>query len=79
MNAVTSTELQHRTSSIIDRALAEPVQITRNSRSVVVLLSVNEFERMKKIEDAYWGELASIALKSDSATNVEISDLLARL
>jgi prevent-host-death family protein len=79
MVEVTATELQGNTGKIIDRALLEPVQVTRNRRSVAILLSAKEYARLEAIEDAYWGEAAKLAAKSGSASQEEISLLLERL
>ena len=53
MIAVTATELQSKTASIIEQALVSPIQVTRNNRSVIVLISNKEYERLKTLEDAY--------------------------
>ena len=75
----TATELQAKTGFVIDHALREPVQVTRNKRAVAVMLSLNEFARLEAIEDAYWGEAAKIAAMSGSVEKEEIQKLLERL
>ena len=79
MNAITATDLQNRTASIIDQALVNPVQITRDSRSVIVLISNKEYERLKTLEDAYWGEMANVAVNMESAGKEDIDKLFKRL
>jgi len=79
MTAITATELQNKTGAVIDQALMNPVQITRNSRSVVVLMSTQEYERLKTLEDAYWGEMANIAVNMESVSKEDIDKLLERL
>ena len=79
MTAVTATELQGKTGAVIDRAIIEPVQVTRNNRSVVVLMSTKEYERLKDLEDVYWGEMANIAVNMESVSKEDIDKLLARL
>ena len=53
MTIVTSTELQSKIGSILDQALISPVQVTRKNRSIVVLLSTREYERLKALENAH--------------------------
>ena len=53
MTAVTATELQSKTGAIIDQAIINPVQVTRNNRSVVVLMSTKEYERLQAMEEVY--------------------------
>ena len=45
---VSSAEFLKRYGSLSDTALKQPVTITRNGRDRLVLLSVDEFERMKR-------------------------------
>jgi PHD/YefM family antitoxin component YafN of YafNO toxin-antitoxin module len=79
MIEVTATDLQGKTGMIIDQALLAPVQVTRNKRAVVVLLSSQEYARLEAIEDAYWGETAKLAAQSGSVSQEEINQLLKRL
>ena len=79
MTAITATELQNSTGAIIDQALMNPVQITRDNRSVVVLMSAKEYERLKALEDAYWGEMANVAVNMESVSKEDIDKLLSRL
>jgi len=75
----TATELQAKTGFVIERALREPVRITRNKRFVAVMLSSDEFEKLRAIEDSYWGEAAKIAVLSGSVEDDKIQKLLERL
>ena len=43
---------------LIDTAIREPVSITRNGRQVAVVLSVQDFERLAALEDAWWARRA---------------------
>ena len=79
MTAVTSTELQSKTGSIIDQALMNSVQIKRNNRSVVVLMSIKEYERLKALEDTYWGEMVNMAVNMESAGKEDMDKLFKRL
>ena len=79
MTEVTATELQSKTGAIIDQALLNPIQVTRNKRSVVVLVSAKEYERLIAVEDAYWGEMAKLAVNTESASNEDIEALFERL
>lgn len=50
MLKVTSAEFQRHVGRYQDEALREPVSITRNGRERVVLLSVEEYRRLKRRE-----------------------------
>lgn len=48
MEITTSAEFQRKLGHYQDRALVEPVMVTRNGRERVVLLSADEFKRLKR-------------------------------
>lgn len=50
MPHVTSTEFQQNVGSYSDAALREPVIITSHNRDRLVLMGVEEYKRLKKIE-----------------------------
>lgn len=67
MSIVTSAEFQRNLGLYQDKALAEPVTITKNGRERLVLLSVEEYQRLKRrdrrvfrIEDVTDEQLAAI-------------------
>jgi prevent-host-death family protein len=65
---VSSADFQKQFGSLADKALIEPVTITRNGRDRLVLLSVEEYERLRRrdrrvvrLEDFTDAELALIS------------------
>jgi prevent-host-death family protein len=48
MSTVTSAEFQRNLGRYQDKALTEPVTITKNGRERLVLLSVEEYHRLKR-------------------------------
>lgn len=48
MDTITSADFQRKIGHYQDRALVEPVIVTRNGRERVVLLSADEFKRLKR-------------------------------
>lgn len=68
MSKISSAEFQRNLGLYQDKALAEPVTITKNGRERLVLLSVEEYQRLKRrdrrvfrIEDVTDEQLAAIA------------------
>ena len=51
MARVTATEFQQAVGSYSDTALREPVIITSHNRDRLVLMSVEEYQRLKSLED----------------------------
>jgi prevent-host-death family protein len=54
MSIVTSAEFQRNFGLYQDKALAEPVVITKNGRERLVLVSVEEYRRLKRRDRAPW-------------------------
>ncbi|MEW6365032.1 MAG: type II toxin-antitoxin system Phd/YefM family antitoxin [Acidobacteriota bacterium] len=61
---VTATELKNRLGRYLDEALSEPVLVERSGRPSHVVLRYEDYERMARIEDAYWAAKAAEAEKS---------------
>ncbi|QND64920.1 type II toxin-antitoxin system prevent-host-death family antitoxin [Mesorhizobium loti] len=51
MSVISSVEFQRNLGRYQDKALAEPVTITKNGRERLVLLSVDEYQRLKRHRD----------------------------
>ena len=51
MKRVTSTEFQQAVGSYSDTAMREPVVITSHDRDRLVLMSVEEYQRLKEMEE----------------------------
>ena len=50
MQTLTATDAKYGFGRLIDLARAEPVTIAKHGRPVVVVMSVEEYERLKEIE-----------------------------
>jgi len=48
MKVVSSTDLKQRSGALIDAAQREPVMIRRHDRDVAVLISAEEYERIRR-------------------------------
>lgn len=70
---VTATELNKRPGTYLDKASREPVVIEKSGRLSVVMVS---YEHYLKLEDAYWGELATKADKEKSLGVKKTKDFL---
>ncbi|MDR3509500.1 MAG: type II toxin-antitoxin system prevent-host-death family antitoxin [Caulobacteraceae bacterium] len=80
---VSSAEFLKRYGALSDKALSEPVTITRNGRDRLVLVSVEEFERLsryaprsRRVEDLTDQELAMIEEARVPAEHDELNALL---
>ncbi len=67
MEIVTAADFQRKIGLFQDRALTEPIMVTRNGRQRLVLLSAEEFHRLKRydrralsVDELSAGEIAAI-------------------
>ena len=63
MISVNATELKNRMGRYLQKSVTEPVVIEKTHRPFAVLLSYDEYERLRRLEDAYWIEKAKQAEK----------------
>ena len=56
MQTLSAKDAKYGFGRLIGRARAEPVAVTKHGRPVVVVLSVEEYERLKALESASAGE-----------------------
>ena len=63
MKTVAATEMKNRFGRYLDDSRAGPVAIEKNGRTVAVMLSMEEFERLSALEDEYWAGRAREAEK----------------
>jgi prevent-host-death family protein len=52
---ITATELKSHLGQYLDEVKKEPVFINKTGRASAVLVSDEEYQRLKSLEDAYWG------------------------
>ncbi len=72
MASVTITELQRHIGDIQELALKEPVSITRNGREKYILLSTEEYQRLKRRDRQVLGveELSEEDIRDIATANV---------
>lgn len=64
MKEVAATEAKNRFGHLLEMAMSEPVAIEKKDRTVAVILSFAEYQRLIDIEDRVWGEKALKALEN---------------
>ena len=78
LRKVNATEMKQRLGQYLDYALAGPVMVEKSGRPMVVLLSVDEYERLCAFEDAFWVRKAQDGEKSGWASEEEVAALIER-
>ena len=72
MDTVSSADFQRNLGQIQDRALIEPVMVTRNGRERLVLLSADEYRRLKQLDRE---ALAASDLSDDALAMIRAAEV----
>ena len=70
---ISATEAKVQFGKLLDTARRESVSIDKQGRSVAVILSKEEFERLSEIEDSFWA-LRAEAAKTEGFLSEEESE-----
>jgi len=80
MHTVSATYAKQNFAAILDSAQREPVMIRRHERDVAVVLSTEEFERLRQNRWAEFHRLSAIAAeqaKANGLTEEALAEILA--
>ena len=66
MQALSAKDAKYGFGRLIDLARAKPIAVTKHGRPVVVVLSVEEYERLKALESASAEEKGKSTRKTDN-------------
>ncbi len=76
MKTISATDAGSGFERLLDAARRGPVTIERHGRPVAVLLSVEEYQRLEAVEDAFWAARAAAAEDAGDWLGVEDSEKL---
>lgn len=83
MRTIPASEMKQRFGACIEAAQTEPILVERSGRPSVVVVSVAEYQRLQRIEEAHWGALAQRAseegLLSDEETAIWLNAMRERV
>jgi prevent-host-death family protein len=80
MTTISATQAKQNFAALLDQAQREPVRIRRHDRDVAVLVSADEYERLRRNRWDEFNRLASIAAeqaKSRGITESVLDNILA--
>lgn len=62
MKTITATEAKTKFGQYLDLTRTEPVTIEKSGRDIAVMISIEEYQRFRALEDAYWLDRAKQAI-----------------
>ena len=63
MRQVNSTDFKSHFGEYLDLVRDEPIEVLRGSKSIGVFVSHEDYEHLRKLEDAFWGTQARAAVE----------------
>ena len=80
MQIISATEAKQKFAALLDTAQREPVRIQRHERDIAVLISAEEYERMRGNQWAEFDrlmDLASAETEANGFTEKDLQEILA--
>lgn len=74
MKSLGAREAKNAFGRLLDDARIEPVAIEKYGRAVAVVLSMDEYNRLENLEEAYWVSKADAVIAKDDWVGVEGSE-----
>ena len=74
MKTLAATEAKNEFGRLLDTAQREPVTIEKKGRPVAVVLSLEEYQRLEALDDAWWAARADAAEKEGDWLGPEESE-----
>jgi prevent-host-death family protein len=79
MRKFSAKEAKDHFGELLDTAQKEPVEIQKKGRSVAVVVSLSEYQRLESLEDTWWANKAKKVLQEGMLSAKESEALLAGL
>ena len=77
-HAISTEEAKSKFGQLLDKAQENPTAIMRQGKPVAVVLSVQEYESLQRLDDAYWAARADANLARNNRIGVEESEAFLR-
>jgi PHD/YefM family antitoxin component YafN of YafNO toxin-antitoxin module len=76
MKVLSSTEVRQNFSAVLSAINVEPISISKQDKEIAVVMSVQRYSELTRLEDILYGKAAELAIKEGFAPNKETQDLM---
>ncbi len=76
MKILSSTEVRQNFSAVLSKIDAEPVSISKQDKTIAVVMSQKRYEELKRLEDILYGKAAELAIQEGFASDTQAQDLM---
>ena len=76
MKVLSTTEVRQNFSAVLSAINVEPISISKQDKEIAVVMSVQRYSELTRLEDILYGKAAELAIKEGFAPNKETQDLM---
>lgn len=76
MKILSSTEVRQNFSAVLSKIDAEPVSISKQDKTIAVVMSQKRYEELKRLEDILYGKAAELAIQEGFVSDAQTQDLM---
>jgi prevent-host-death family protein len=76
---ITATHVKNNFGEVMELARKGPVTVSKSGKPAVAILDIDEYARLRRIENQYWGDVANRAKESGMLGTDGTAALLADL
>ena len=76
MKVLSSTEVRQNFSAVLSNIETEPVSISKQDKTIAVVMSQKRYNELKRLEDILYGKAAELAIQEGFASDIQTQDLM---
>ena len=76
MKVLSSTEVRQNFSSVLSAIEIEPVSISKQDKTIAVVMSQKRYNELKRLEDILYGKAAELAIQEGFISDTQTQDLM---
>ncbi len=76
MKVLSSTQVRQNFSAVLSEIEIEPVSISKQDKTVAVVMSQKRYNELKRLEDILYGKAAELAIQEGFASDTQAQDLM---
>ncbi|MEI7839264.1 MAG: type II toxin-antitoxin system Phd/YefM family antitoxin [Methylococcaceae bacterium] len=76
MKVLSSTEVRQNFSAVLSNIEIEPVSISKQDKTIAVVMSQKRYNELKRLEDILYGKAAELAIQEGFASDIQAQDLM---
>jgi PHD/YefM family antitoxin component YafN of YafNO toxin-antitoxin module len=76
MKVLSSTQVRQNFSAVLSEIEIEPVSISKQDKTIAVVMSQKRYNELKRLEDILYGKAAELAIQEGFVSDTQAQDLI---